>query len=58
MILLNRFLAAAFAVLVCGPIQAREPLYPGLGSYTRKVTTKSPLAQRYFNQGSRPGARL
>jgi hypothetical protein len=51
MILLNRFLAAAFAVLVCGPIQAHEPLYPGLGSYARKVTTKSPLAQRYFNQG-------
>src|SRR5436190_10756660 len=51
MILLNPFLAAVFAVLLCGPIQAREPLYPGLGSYTRKVTTESPLAQRYFNQG-------
>jgi tetratricopeptide (TPR) repeat protein len=30
---------------------AREPLYEGLGSYTRKVTTDSVLAQRYFNQG-------
>ena len=30
---------------------APEPLYDGLGSYTRKITTKSPKAQRYFNQG-------
>jgi tetratricopeptide (TPR) repeat protein len=30
---------------------APEPLMKGLGSYTRKVTTKSPLAQRYFDQG-------
>lgn len=27
------------------------PLFQGLGSYTRKVTTSSPEAQRYFNQG-------
>jgi tetratricopeptide (TPR) repeat protein len=30
---------------------APEPFYDGLGSYTRKITTKSPKAQRYFNQG-------
>jgi tetratricopeptide (TPR) repeat protein len=27
------------------------PLYDGLGNYERKVTTGSPEAQRYFNQG-------
>lgn len=30
---------------------AKEPLYEGLGSYSRKITTNSPEAQRYFNQG-------
>jgi tetratricopeptide (TPR) repeat protein len=29
----------------------KEPLYEGLGSYSRKITTESPEAQRYFNQG-------
>src|SRR3954463_3012079 len=28
-----------------------EPLRNDLGTYTRKVTTKNPKAQRYFNQG-------
>jgi tetratricopeptide (TPR) repeat protein len=28
-----------------------EPFFEGLGSYHRKVTTSSPLAQRYFDQG-------
>lgn len=32
-------------------LAAQEPLYDGLGSYTRKITTRSPKAQRYFNQG-------
>lgn len=27
------------------------PLYRGMGPHTRKVTTNSPLAQRYFDQG-------
>jgi len=31
--------------------QAMEPLFEGLGSYSRKITTDSPKAQRYFNQG-------
>jgi len=30
---------------------AQEPLYDGLGSYSRKITTGSPEAQRYFDQG-------
>src|SRR5437762_33914 len=30
---------------------AKEPLYDGLGSYSRKITTESVEAQRYFNQG-------
>jgi tetratricopeptide (TPR) repeat protein len=31
--------------------QATEPFFEGLGSYSRKITTGSPRAQRYFNQG-------
>jgi tetratricopeptide (TPR) repeat protein len=30
---------------------AKEPSFQGLGSYTRKITTESPKAQHYFNQG-------
>src|SRR3984893_16430754 len=30
---------------------AEEPLFEGLGSYTRTIATGSPEAQRYFNQG-------
>ena len=29
----------------------KEPLYDGLGSYSRKITTDSAEAQRYFDQG-------
>src|SRR5580765_5500455 len=32
-------------------LAAKEPLYDGLGGYSRKVTTDSPEAQRYFDQG-------
>src|SRR2546421_3092033 len=39
------------ALMGAGPVWAREPLYEGLGSYTRKITTDSVIAQRYFNQG-------
>src|SRR6185437_10913179 len=42
---------ALCGLLLAGSIYGREPFYRGLGSYTRKVTTDSPLAQRYFNQG-------
>jgi len=32
-------------------LAAKEPLYEGLGSYSRKITTDLPEAQRYFDQG-------
>jgi len=32
-------------------VSAKEPIFEGLGSYARKITTDSPEAQRYFNQG-------
>jgi tetratricopeptide (TPR) repeat protein len=32
-------------------LAAKEPLSDGLGSYSRKITTKSAEAQRYFDQG-------
>src|SRR6266446_8224217 len=44
-------LALAIALVGSGLRNAREPLFAGLGSYSRTVTTNSPLAQRYFNQG-------
>lgn len=44
-------IAAACSLLPCGSINASEPFYRGLGLYARKITTHSPLAQRYFNQG-------
>jgi tetratricopeptide (TPR) repeat protein len=28
-----------------------QPFFDGLGSYSRRVSTDSPMAQRYFNQG-------
>lgn len=41
----------AMALVSCNALGAQEPLFPSLGSYTRTVTTDSPEAQRYFNQG-------
>ena len=44
---------------VAGPPQSAAgwaegaQLFPGLGDFRRKVTTRSPLAQRYFDQGMR-----
>jgi tetratricopeptide (TPR) repeat protein len=32
-------------------LNAKEPFFEGLGAYKRKITTDSPQAQRYFNQG-------
>jgi tetratricopeptide (TPR) repeat protein len=40
----------AFGLALAGR-GAQEPLFEGLGSYSRKVTTASPEAQHYFNQG-------
>jgi tetratricopeptide (TPR) repeat protein len=41
----------AFFLAAAPCFSAQEPFFDGLGSYTRKVTTSSPEAQRYFNQG-------
>jgi tetratricopeptide (TPR) repeat protein len=38
-------------ILVSSEARALEPLYDGLGSYTRKISTKSAEAQKYFDQG-------
>jgi tetratricopeptide (TPR) repeat protein len=47
--------AGAFVVLTvivsCENLSAREPVFEGLGRYSRTVATESPRAQRYFNQG-------
>jgi hypothetical protein len=39
---------AALALVHCA---AEEPFFDGLGSHEFRVTTASPVAQRYFNQG-------
>lgn len=44
-------LALAVVLAGAGVINASEPFYEGLGSYKRTITTGSPEAQRYFNQG-------
>ncbi len=44
-------LALLGAFVGTASLDAAEPLFNGLGSHTRKVTTKNPKAQRYFNQG-------
>jgi tetratricopeptide (TPR) repeat protein len=43
--------AAVLAFVLCASINASEPLYDGLGTYSRKITTENAKAQRYFNQG-------
>ena len=42
---------SALVFAMCDVLVAKEPLYDGLGSYSRKITTGSPEAQRYFDQG-------
>ena len=44
-------LTLAVALADAGVLNAKEPLFDGLGTYKRKVTTNSRQAQRYFNQG-------
>jgi tetratricopeptide (TPR) repeat protein len=48
-------LVVVFGLALASPVApgAQEPIYQGLGSYTRKVTTSSPEAQKYFDQGLR-----
>jgi len=54
---MKKYLCLARAVLICvltavlSTAQAAEPLLQDLGSYKRKITTDSPKAQQYFNQG-------
>jgi tetratricopeptide (TPR) repeat protein len=50
--LLRIVILAALVSARCS-MQAKEPLYEGLGSYSRKITTESAEAQRYFDQGLR-----
>src|SRR5262245_50069293 len=51
--LLQVVVCAAVVFVVCHTLAAKEPRYDGLGSYSRKVTTKSIEAQQYFDQGLR-----
>jgi tetratricopeptide (TPR) repeat protein len=44
-------ICALFAFLFCANSNANEPLYEGLGDYSRKITTENGKAQRYFDQG-------
>ena len=51
-IILLRGVVITAALAMAGTnLQAEEPFFEGLGSYTRKITTDSSKAQRYFNQG-------
>jgi tetratricopeptide (TPR) repeat protein len=43
--------AATVAQKSTEPGKPTEPFFPGLGTHTRQVSTNSPTAQRYFNQG-------
>src|SRR5438045_1258104 len=49
--LLQSVIWLALTVAGFDVLAAKEPLYDGLGSYSRKVTTDSTEAQRYFDQG-------
>jgi tetratricopeptide (TPR) repeat protein len=48
---LPRAIAILCTVLFAITALATEPFFEGLGSYSRKITTDSPKAQHYFNQG-------
>jgi tetratricopeptide (TPR) repeat protein len=51
-----RFIAAYYCVVLAAgsvALRADEPFFDGLGTYERKITTTSPEAQKYFNQGLR-----
>ena len=49
--LLHIVIWLALTVVGFHVLAAKEPLYDGLGSYSRKITTDSAEAQRYFDQG-------
>ena len=48
-LLLN--LCCAIVLTAVRSLGGQEPFFEGLGSYTRTITTSSPEAQKYFNQG-------
>ncbi len=50
--LLSVFFGLALASTIVAT-EPRVPLFDGLGTHSHKVTTKSPDAQRYFDQGLR-----
>ena len=52
-VLLAATLALALTPAASAASPTPEPLFDGLGSHTRKITTDSPEAQRYFDQGLR-----
>jgi tetratricopeptide (TPR) repeat protein len=47
----NVLACGLLALVSCASSNASEPLYDGLGTYSRKITTKHAKAQRYFDQG-------
>src|SRR5438094_7722736 len=47
----SRTVAILCTLLFGITVLATEPFFEGLGSYSRKITTDSPEAQQYFNQG-------
>src|SRR5262245_37218012 len=50
-IILIAALFASAALLADESTKPAVPMFDGLGSYTRKVATSNPMAQRYFDQG-------
>ncbi|MBI4716408.1 MAG: hypothetical protein HY763_01260 [Planctomycetes bacterium] len=59
MTLRTRLASALVGIVLAGchapggarPSAGPPPLFEGMGSHTRRITTSSPEAQRYFNQG-------
>jgi tetratricopeptide (TPR) repeat protein len=47
----HALVGTVLALVYCASSNASEPLYEGLGDYSRKIATKSVKAQRYFDQG-------
>ena len=49
----SKLVILTLAVVLAGGgiLNAKEPIFQGLGTYQRKITTDSPEAERYFNQG-------
>ena len=45
------FVSVTIAFSSVSTLSAREPVFGGLGLYSRTITTESPKAGRYFNQG-------